>query len=58
MNENEIFVVKKCCFDNPLIIDIDSITNSCFKDCHKKLFHKFEYECIYDITDMTYKYHR
>ena len=49
MNENEIYVVKEYKFDNPLIIDIDSIIHSRFKDCHNNFFHNFKYECIYDI---------
>ena len=55
MNKNEIYVVKECIFDNPLITDIDSKIDSCFEDCHNKYFHKFKYESIYDIklTNMT-----
>ena len=47
--KNEIYLVKECKFDNPLITEIDSIIDSCFKDCHDKYFHKFNYKCIYDI---------
>ena len=55
MNENELYVVKEYIFDNPLITDINSIIDRCFKDCHNKFFHNFKYECIYDInfTDIT-----
>ena len=28
---------------------MDSVTDSCFKDCHNEYFHNFKYECIYDI---------
>ena len=49
MNENELYVVKENIFDNPLITKIDSIIDSCYRDCHKKNFHTFKYECIYDI---------
>ena len=38
MNKNELYVVKEYKFDNPLITDIDSIIDSCFKDCHIKIF--------------------
>ena len=47
MNENELYVVKKSKFDNPLITNIDSILDSCFKDCHTSCFPNFNYECIY-----------
>ena len=35
--------------DNPLITKIDSIINSCYRDSHKKYFHKLKTECFYDI---------
>ena len=55
MNENELYVVKKYKFDNPIITEIDSIIDKCFRDCHKSYFHNFKYECIYDIklTNIT-----
>ena len=28
---------------------MNSVLDGCFKDCHNKSFHKFNYECIYDI---------
>ena len=49
MNENELYVVKEYIFDNPPIHKIDSIIDSCYRDCHNKYFHTFKYECIYDI---------
>ena len=49
MNENELYVVEEYKFDNPLITKIDSILDSCYRDCHNKNFHKFKYDCIYDI---------
>ena len=49
MNENEIYVVKEYKFENPLITQIDSIIYECFRDCHNIYFHKFKYECLYDI---------
>ena len=49
MNETELYPVKEYKFDDPLIIEIDSIIDSCFKDCLKKYFHEFKYESIYDI---------
>ena len=49
MNENEKYLVKEYNFDNPFIHKMDSIIDSCFKDFHNEYFHKFKYECIYDI---------
>ena len=49
MKENEICLVKEYKFDNPLTTEIDSRKDSCFKDCHNNYFHKYKYECIYDI---------
>ena len=54
MIENELYVVKEYNFDNPLITKVDSIIDSCYRDCHNKFFHTFKYECIYDIK---LKYH-
>ena len=55
MNENELYVVKEYKFDNPIIPEIDSIIDKCFRDCHNSYFHNFKYECIYDIklTNIT-----
>ena len=49
MNENELYLVKEYNFDNPTYSEVDFILDSCFKDCHNNYFHKFKYECIYDI---------
>ena len=49
MNENKLYVVKECKFDNPLITEIDSIIDKCFKDCHNNYYHNFKYKCIYDF---------
>ena len=48
MNENELSVVKDYKFDNPLITEIDSIIDKCFRDCYNNYFHKFKYRCLYD----------
>ena len=50
MNQNQLTVVKEYEFDNPLIQNIDSIINQCYRDCLKKYFHTFEYECVYDLN--------
>ena len=49
MSENEFYVVKEYKFDNPLITKIDSIIDSCFRGCHKKYFHNFTNDCIYNF---------
>ena len=50
INENKLTVVKEYEFDNPLIQNIDSIINKCYRDCHNKYFHTIEYECVYDLN--------
>ena len=49
MNKNQLTIVKEYIFDNPLIHKIDSIIDNCYRDCHNKYFHTFEYDCTYDI---------
>ena len=53
MNEN--ITVKEYEFDKPLIQKIDSIFESCIRDCHKNCFHTFHHKCVYDInfTDIS-----
>ena len=55
MNKNQLTVVKEYEFDKQLIHKIDSIIDSCYRDCHGKYFQTFKYDCIYDInlTDNT-----
>ena len=43
MNENELYVVKKYNFDNPPIQKINSIISECYRDCHHKYFHTFDF---------------
>ena len=49
MNENQLTIVKKYEFDEPLIQKIDSITDICYRDYYNKYYHTFEYKCEYDI---------
>ena len=49
MNENELYVVREYKFYNPITSEIDSIVYKCFRDCLNRYFHKFNYECIFDI---------
>ena len=55
MNENELYVVKDYKFDDPIITEIDSMINKCFRGCYNSFFHTFKFECIYDIklTNIT-----
>ena len=50
INENELTIVKKYEFDNPLIQNIDSIIDKCYRDCHNNYYHSFEYEYVYDLN--------
>ena len=50
INAIELTVVKEYEYDNILIQNIDSIINKCYRDCHYKYFHTFNYECVYDIN--------
>ena len=48
MNKNQ--VVKDFEFNKSLVHKLDSILDSCCRDCHDNYFHKFKYDCIYDIN--------
>ena len=50
INENKLTVVKDYEFENPLIQNIDSIIDKCYRDCHYKYYHTFECECVYDLN--------
>ena len=45
-NKNQLTVVKGYEIDNPVIQNIDSIINKCYRDCHHNFFHTFDYECV------------
>ena len=55
MNKNRLTIVTEYEFSKPLIHKIDSIIDNCYRDCHNKYFHLFEYKCEYDIklTNIT-----
>ena len=50
INANELTIVKKYEFDNPLIQNIISIINTCYRDCHDKYFHTFKSKGIYNLN--------
>ena len=50
INENKLTVVKEYEYYNPISQTIDSIINKCYRDCHNKYYHTFEYECVYDLN--------
>ena len=57
MNENQFIFVIEYNFDSPTIIEIDNIIDKCYRDCHNKYFHTFDYICDYDLnfTNITNK---
>ena len=50
MNENEIYVVKEYNFANPPIQNTNSIISECYRDCHHKYFHTFDFICEYNLN--------
>ena len=50
MNENQLTIVKKYEFDNPLIQNFDSLIDNSVRDCHNKYFHTFVHICEYDLN--------
>ena len=49
MNENQLNIVKEYELYKQLIQKIDSIFDNCYRGCHKKYFHTFEYISENDI---------
>ena len=50
INENKLTVDKEYEFENPLIQNINSIFDKCYRDCHNNHYHNFEYECVYNLN--------
>ena len=50
INENELKLVKEYKIDNPLIQNINSIISKCYRDCHNKYFHTFDFICEYNLN--------
>ena len=50
IDDNKLTVVKIYEFENPLIQNIDSIINKCWRDCHNNYFHSFKYICEYNLN--------
>ena len=50
MNNNQLTIVKEYEFDNLLIQNINSIVSECYRDCHNKLFHTFDFICEYNLN--------
>ena len=50
MNDNQLTVVKEYEFENPLIQNIDSIINTCYRKCYNNYYHTFENECVYNLN--------
>ena len=49
LNKNQLTILEKNEFDNPIITEIDSILDNFFRGCHNKYYHKFKSVCIYNI---------
>ena len=49
MKENQLTIGKEYEFDKPLIHKTDSIIDNCYRECHSKYYHTFEYKCEHDI---------
>ena len=47
--ESYLIIVKEYEFDKPNIHKIDSIMDSCIRNCQNKLLHTFKYRCFIDI---------
>ena len=47
MNENQLTIVKEYEFDNPPIQNINSTMSECYRDCHHKYLHTFDFICEY-----------
>ena len=50
INENKLTIVKEYNFDNPPIQNINSIISKCYRDCHHKYFHTFDFICEYNLN--------
>ena len=50
MNNNQLTIVKEYNFDNPPTQNINSIISECYRDCHHKYFHTFDFICEYNLN--------
>ena len=50
MNNNQLTIVKEYNFDNPPIQNIISTISECYRDCHHKYFHTFDFICEYNLN--------
>ena len=50
MNKNQLHLVKEYKINNPLIQNINSIISECYRDCHNKYFHTFDFICEYNLN--------
>ena len=49
MNENQLTIFKNYETIKPRTHKIGSINDNCYRDCHNKNHHTFEYKCENDI---------
>ena len=50
LNNNQLTIVKEYNFDNPNIQNKNSIISECYRDCHHKYFHTFDFICEYNLN--------
>ena len=49
MDDNQLNLVEKYETIKPFFHKIVAIIDNCYRDCHNKYYHTFEYKCEYDI---------
>ena len=49
MNENQLTIVKAYEFTKPFFNKVYFVIDNCYRDCHDKNFHAFNFRCIYDF---------
>ena len=54
MNGNQLTVFKEFEFNEPLIHKKVFIIDNCYRDCHDKNYHTFEYKCEFDIKPTSF----
>ena len=50
LNENQLTIIKKYEFNNPIITKTNSLIDNSIRDCHNKYFHTFDHICEYDLN--------
>ena len=53
INENKVTIVKEYEFDKLFIQKMDSVFDTCIRDCHNECFQTFEYKSVCDFQLKT-----